>query len=97
MHLTATTQFGLEEILAEELSQLGATIDYVGSRAVEFSGDKKLLYNAILWSRTAMRLLRPFADFYARDERALYDEVFQIDWRPLYPARPDVCHHGRRQ
>jgi putative N6-adenine-specific DNA methylase len=80
MHLTATTQFGLEEILAEELSQLGATIDYVGSRAVEFSGDKKLLYNTILWSRTAMRLLRPFADFYARDERALYDEVFQIDW-----------------
>ena len=80
MHLTATTQFGLEEILAEELSQLGATIDYVGSRAVEFSGDKKLLYNTVLWSRTAMRLLRPFADFYAPDERALYDEVFQLDW-----------------
>jgi putative N6-adenine-specific DNA methylase len=80
MYLTATTQFGLEEILAEELSQLGATIDHVGSRAVEFSGDKKLLYNTILWSRTAMRLLRPFADFYAPDERALYDEVFHLDW-----------------
>jgi putative N6-adenine-specific DNA methylase len=80
MYLTATTQFGLEEVLAEELSQLGATIEYVGSRAVEFSGDKKLLYNTILWSRTAMRLLRPFVDFYAPDERALYDEVFQIDW-----------------
>ncbi|MGI4875081.1 MAG: THUMP domain-containing class I SAM-dependent RNA methyltransferase [Janthinobacterium lividum] len=81
MYLTATTQFGLEEVLAEELSQLGATIEYVGSRAVEFSGDKKLLYNAILWSRTAMRLLRPFADFYAPDERALYDEVRRIDWQ----------------
>jgi len=80
MYLTATTQFGLEDVLAEELSQLGATIDYVGSRAVEFSGDKKLLYNTILWSRTAMRLLRPFADFYAPDERALYDEVYHIDW-----------------
>jgi len=80
MHLTATTQFGLEEVLAEELSQLGATIEYVGSRAVEFSGDKKLLYNTVLWSRTAMRLLRPFADFYARDERALYDEVYRLDW-----------------
>ncbi len=80
MYLTATTQFGLEEVLAAELSQLGATIDHVGSRAVEFSGDKKLLYNTILWSRTAMRLLRPFADFYAPDERGLYDEVFAIDW-----------------
>jgi putative N6-adenine-specific DNA methylase len=27
-----------------------------------------------------MRLLRPFADFYAPDERALYDEVYHIDW-----------------
>ncbi|MGI4866252.1 MAG: THUMP domain-containing class I SAM-dependent RNA methyltransferase [Janthinobacterium lividum] len=80
MYLTATTQFGLEEVLADELRQLGATVDYVGSRAVEFSGDKKLLYNTILWSRTAMRLLRPFADFYAPDERALYDEVYAIDW-----------------
>lgn len=80
MHLTATTQFGLEEVLVDELRQLGATIEYVGSRAVEFSGDKKLLYNTVLWSRTAMRLLRPFADFYARDERALYDEVARIDW-----------------
>ena len=80
MHLTATTQFGLEEVLAAELRQLGATIEHVGSRAVEFSGDKKLLYNAVLWSRTAMRLLRPFADFDAPDERALYDEVYSIDW-----------------
>jgi putative N6-adenine-specific DNA methylase len=80
MYLTATTQFGLEEVLAAELSQLGATIDHVGSRAVEFSGDKKLLYDTILWSRTAMRLLRPFADFYAPDERALYDEVYHLDW-----------------
>ena len=81
MHLTATTQFGLEEVLAEELSQLGATIEHIGSRAVEFSGDKELLYNAVLWSRTAMRLLRPFADFDAPDERALYDEVYAIDWQ----------------
>ena len=81
MYFTATTQFGLEEVLADELRQLGARIEYVGSRAVEFSGDQRLLYNAILWSRTAMRLLRPFADFYAPDERALYDEVRAIDWR----------------
>ena len=81
MHLTATTQFGLEEVLADELRQLGATIEHVGSRAVEFSGDKELLYKAVLWSRTAMRLLRPFADFDAPDERALYDEVYAIDWQ----------------
>ena len=43
MHLTATTQFGLEELLADELYTLGADITHVGSRAVEFIGDHRLL------------------------------------------------------
>src|SRR6476661_8692304 len=80
MHLTATTQFGLEELLADELYDLGADITHVGSRAVEFIGDQRLLYNTVLWSRLAMRLLRPFAGFYAPDEKALYREVSRIDW-----------------
>ncbi len=80
MHLTATTQFGLEELLADELHHLGADITHVGSRAVEFMGDHRLLYETALWSRLAMRLLRPFAAFSAPDEKALYREVGRIDW-----------------
>ncbi len=80
-YMTATTQFGLEEVLAEELRQLGAKIEKVGQRAVEFVGDTQLLYEACLWCRTAMRILRPFAGFYARDEKALYREVSRIDWQ----------------
>ena len=85
--LTATTQFGLEDLLARELHALGAEIEYVGSRAVEFRGNQRLLYDAVLWCRTAMRILRPFAGFYARDERALYNEVSRIDWLEI--IRPD--------
>ena len=81
MHLTATTQFGLEELLADELYALGADITHVGSRAVEFIGDQRLLYETALWSRLSMRLLRPFAAFYAADEKALYREVSRIDWQ----------------
>ena len=81
MHLTATTQFGLEELLADELYQLGADITHIGSRAVEFIGDQRLLYEVALWSRLSMRLLRPFAAFYAADEKALYREVSRIDWQ----------------
>ncbi|GAB3236772.1 THUMP domain-containing protein [Hymenobacter seoulensis] len=79
-YMTATTQFGLEEVLAEELRQLGAKIEKVGQRAIEFTGDTQLLYEACLWCRTAMRILKPFAGFYARDEKALYREVGRIDW-----------------
>ena len=81
MHLTATTQFGLEELLADELYALGADITHVGSRAVEFIGDHRLLYEVALWSRLSMRLLRPFAAFHAADEKGLYREVSRIDWQ----------------
>lgn len=82
---TATTQFGLEEVLADELYQLGAEVDRLGARAVEFRGDQKTLYKAVLWCRTAMRLLRPIAQFHARDERALYREVGRLDWLEYLP------------
>ena len=81
MHLTATTQFGLEQLLADELYHLGADITHIGSRAVEFIGDHRLLYEVALWSRLSMRLLRPFAAFHAADEKGLYREVSRIDWQ----------------
>jgi putative N6-adenine-specific DNA methylase len=79
--ITATTQFGLEEVLAEELRQLGARDIKVVTRAVEFSGDKRLLYAANLWCRTAIRILVPFASFYVRDEEDLYRKVSRIRWQ----------------
>ena len=79
-YMTATTQFGLEDALADELRALGARIEKVGQRAVEFTGNQQLLYEAVLWCRTAMRILRPFADFYAPDEKALYRAVGRINW-----------------
>ena len=79
--ITATTQFGLEEVLAEELRQLGAQDIKVVTRAVEFSGDKRLLYAANLWCRTAIRVLVPFASFYVRDEEDLYRKVSRIRWQ----------------
>jgi putative N6-adenine-specific DNA methylase len=78
--LTATTLFGLEETLAEELRQLGAQEVQVGTRAVSFKGDLRLVYAANLWCRTAIRVLRPFAHFRARDEQELYRKVSSIDW-----------------
>lgn len=80
LYLTATTQFGLEELLAEELRQLGAANIEVGNRVVTFTGTRQLLYEAVLWCRTAVRIMLPFADFYAPDERSLYREVSRIDW-----------------
>jgi len=78
--LIAKTLFGLEDILAIELKNLGAGKVRPMNRSVEFYGDKRLLYEANLWCRTATRILKPLVDFRAADERELYNKVLKIDW-----------------
>ena len=57
MKLVATTLQGLEEILAKELKDLGASIIKVQKRAVEFEGDKRMMYRACYELRTAIRII----------------------------------------
>src|SRR5579871_1644756 len=77
---TAKTVFGLEQVLAAELAALGAEDITPGRRLVDFSGDRRLLYKANIWLRTAIRVLWPVHQFDARDERELYAGVKEIDW-----------------
>jgi putative N6-adenine-specific DNA methylase len=76
----AKTQFGLEEILAEELLALGATDIALSKRAVDFSGTNEVMYKANLWCRTALRILKPIKTFPCKDEHQLYEEVQKINW-----------------
>lgn len=80
MQLTATTLFGLEEVLTNELQQLGATNIKPSKRAVEFEGDLKTLYRANLELRTAIRVLLPIKKFKARNEEQLYRNIRKINW-----------------
>jgi putative N6-adenine-specific DNA methylase len=78
--MVAKTQFGLEDILAKELADIGAMDIETHNRAVSFMGDKALMYKANLYLRTALKILVPIEKFKARDERDLYEEVRRIDW-----------------
>jgi len=53
MKITAVTIKGLEEVLAQELRDLGAQDIEIMHRAVGFHGDKEILYKANFWLRTA--------------------------------------------
>ena len=44
--MTATTLFGLEEVLASELRNLGAQDVKIGNRSVGFVGDTGFMYKA---------------------------------------------------
>lgn len=78
--MIAKTLFGFEEILAEELTTLGAQQIKLMNRSVEFYGDKHLLYKANLWCRTATRILKPIHQFRAAGGDAFYRKIRRIDW-----------------
>lgn len=78
--MTATTLFGLEEILAGELEAIGAEEIEILTRAVSFSGSKETMYRANLELRTALRILKPVYSFRVRDENELYRETRKFDW-----------------
>ena len=78
--MLAKTFKGLEEVLAQELIELGANDVQLERRAVSFRGDKALLYRANLCLRTAIRILVPIASFKAKDTDALYAHIKALDW-----------------
>lgn len=81
--ITAKTLRGLEEILASEIRSIGGRNIKTGTRVVHFEGDRELLYKANFLSRTALRILKPFHEFKARDENELYRGAYDFDWAPL--------------
>ncbi len=78
--MVAKTFFGFEEILAKELTQLGAQNVKAGTRVVTFVGDKGFMYKANLALRTAIKILKPIKTFKAFNEKGLYNGIKSIDW-----------------
>ena len=78
--MVAKTFKGLDDILAQELTELGANEIQKERRAVSFTGDKALLYRANLCLRTASRVLVPIATFRAKDADDVYEQAKNIDW-----------------
>ena len=78
--LIAKTFQGLEEVLAQELIELGADNVQIGRRMVSFTGDKEMMYRANFCLRTAVRILKPIKHFKARSADEVYDGVRAINW-----------------
>ena len=84
MRFTAKTFYGLENVLAQELSALGALETKPLNRAVAFSGTYETMYRINYCSRTALSVLMPVAEFTI----ASGDELYQSNENQL------VCLYG---
>ncbi|NNE29854.1 MAG: class I SAM-dependent RNA methyltransferase [Saprospiraceae bacterium] len=80
MNYIAKTFQGLEEILAKELTDLGAQNVQAGNRVVFFEGDQKVLYRSNLECYTALRILQPIREFSATTEEQLYEGIGEVRW-----------------
>ncbi|WP_242205497.1 THUMP domain-containing class I SAM-dependent RNA methyltransferase [Aestuariivivens insulae] len=85
--MVAKTLFGFEELLANELLQLGAQKIQKGVRMVSFYGDKGFMYKANLGLRTAIKILKPIKTFVVNNEKDLYNNIYNMSWeRYLNPT-----------
>ena len=78
--LIAKTFMGLEPVLAQELTELGANNVQIGRRVVTFTGDKELMYRANFQLHTAIRILKPIQHFKARSADDVYEATKTVDW-----------------
>lgn len=78
--MVAKTLFGMEELLAQELRQLGASSVEIGTRNVSFEGDTGFMYKANLCCRTAIKILKPITAFNIFTEEDLYKKIYEMPW-----------------
>ncbi|MCI8229900.1 bifunctional 23S rRNA (guanine(2069)-N(7))-methyltransferase RlmK/23S rRNA (guanine(2445)-N(2))-methyltransferase RlmL [Klebsiella pneumoniae] len=82
--LFASTARGLEELLKTELEGLGATDCQVVQGGVHFQGDTRLLYQSLMWSRLASRIMLPLGECRVYSDLDLYLGVQAIPWTEMF-------------
>ena len=85
--IIAKTFQGLEEVLAKEVTALGANNIEIGNRMVSFTGDQEMLYRANFCLRTAVRVLKPIAEFRADDADEVYAKVKEMPWEDFMDVK----------
>lgn len=80
MKLFITCPKGLENLLQDEIEQLGGQQTRQTVAGVYTEGELELAYRICLWSRLGNRVLMPLAEGETEDAEALYELVQQVDW-----------------
>ena len=83
--LIATSTFGLESVVAEELKTLGYADLTVENGRIFFRGDARAIAHCNVWLRTADRVLVRMAEFVATDFGQLFDRTLDLPWEELIP------------
>ena len=92
LRLLASVPRGLADLLARELSSLGAGDVRERTAGVAFSGTLETVYRACLESRLANRVFLEIASFEADSADAFYSAAREVDWsQHLGPGATLAC------
>lgn len=81
--MTAKTMYGLEDVLALQIEELGGKNVEKMVRAVGFEGNMKTLYKMNYCLRTALCVLKPILFFTAKNEQELYNNIYKYSWERI--------------
>ena len=93
--LIATATFGLENIVARELRDLGYCDCSVADGRITFSGNEHDIARCNLWLRSADRVLIRVGEFPAPDFGALFDQTIELPWNTILPVDARIPVSGR--
>ncbi|MFM5715843.1 bifunctional 23S rRNA (guanine(2069)-N(7))-methyltransferase RlmK/23S rRNA (guanine(2445)-N(2))-methyltransferase RlmL [Aeromonas allosaccharophila] len=87
----ATCPKGLENLLADELTTLGAEQVRETVAGVHFKGELAIGYKACLWSRFASRIVLVLSEFQMNDDLDLYLGAHTIPWEEHFSGTSTIA------
>ena len=87
----ATCPKGLENLLAVELTNLGAEQVRETVAGVHFKGELAIGYKACLWSRFASRIVLVLSEFQMNDDLDLYLGAHTIPWEEHFSGTATIA------
>lgn len=94
-NIIATSTFGIESIVADELRNLGIDGLKVDNGKVEFSGDEKDIISCNINLRTSDRILLKVSEFKAETFEDLFQGTKAVNWGDIIPSNGKMHVEGK--
>lgn len=95
LELIATSTFGLEAVVADEVKALGYRDLKVENGKVTFTADEEAVCRANLWLRTADRIRLKAGEFKAVTFDELFEKTRALPWPDLLPVNAEFPVEGK--
>ncbi len=92
--LVAKTPSGLEQVLANEIQEIGGQNITLGNRAVFYEGDLRIIYKSNYLLRTALRVLKEIEFFHFKNVDQFYLKCKNIDWNQYFSVDQNFVIHS---